>query len=86
MSKGRKGLIIQVLVLKTPKNYILSVPCQAGLLFAIRRTVRKKRMAAANRQKKHFLSNDPLKNFAFGIFCFRRILEAKFYNGLHRKY
>jgi hypothetical protein len=36
-------------------------------------------------QKKHFLSNDPLQNFAFGISSFKEILVAKFYNGLHSK-
>ncbi|MCP9765520.1 hypothetical protein EGI31_21505 [Lacihabitans soyangensis] len=34
-------------------------------------------MPAANRQKKHFLCNDPLKNFAFGILFSSEIISSE---------
>jgi predicted metal-dependent hydrolase len=37
-------------------------------------------------QKKHFLCNDPLKNFEFDIFHLKKNCGEKFYNGLHKKY
>ncbi len=61
--------------------YELCVPCQAGLLFSGLPAQSKKK-----NQKKHFLCNDPLKNFAFDIFHDINIGVAKFYNGLHKKY
>ena len=61
------------------------MPCQAGLLFASRRTVRKKSNRCGGPQKKHFLCNNPLKNFAFGISRSKKIKAGEIFQRTAQK-